>query len=202
MSKKSWPSRSDATFTSDSQAQNNIDRESKPSLIAHMKTKLILFSCTALFSLMFAPTAVVAGESSADEQVIRDLDAQWSKAAGAKDFEKATSYCSDDAVVLPPNAPAVTTKETVRNLWKELLVGPGVAISWTATTVQVSKSGDMAYTRGTYEFTMNDPTGKPMNDRGKYVEVWKKQPDGKWKCTVDIWNSDLPTSPPSASEKK
>jgi hypothetical protein len=31
-----------------------------------------------------------------------------------------------------------------------------------------------------------------MNDTGKFVEVWKKQSDGKWKCTVDIFNSDLP----------
>jgi ketosteroid isomerase-like protein len=50
--------------------------------------------------------------------------------------------------------------------------------------------------------TLNDPTGKPVNDRGKFLEVWKKQADGKWKCTMDIWNSDLPASAPAAPEKK
>jgi len=39
---------------------------------------------------------------------------------------------------------------------------------------------------------MNDASGKPVNDHGKYVEVWEKQADGKWKCGTDIWNSDLP----------
>jgi ketosteroid isomerase-like protein len=47
---------------------------------------------------------------------------------------------------------------------------------------------------------MSDPSGKPINDRGKYLAVWKKQPDGTWKCVMDIWNSDLPASAPA--EKK
>ncbi len=52
---------------------------------------------------------------------------------------------------------------------------------------------------GTYELTMNDASGKPVNDRGRYVEVWEKQADGKWKCGTDIWNSDLPVA---TAEKK
>jgi ketosteroid isomerase-like protein len=47
---------------------------------------------------------------------------------------------------------------------------------------------------------MNDASGKPVNDRGKYVEVWEKQSDGKWKCGSDIWNSDM--AAPAPSEKK
>jgi ketosteroid isomerase-like protein len=39
---------------------------------------------------------------------------------------------------------------------------------------------------------MTDPTGTSVNDRGKYLEVWKKQADGTWKCVMDMWNSDLP----------
>jgi ketosteroid isomerase-like protein len=26
----------------------------------------------------------------------------------------------------------------------------------------------------------------------KILEIWKRQPDGKWKCIVDTWNFDLP----------
>lgn len=29
-------------------------------------------------------------------------------------------------------------------------------------------------------------------DTGKILEVWKKQSDGKWKCIVDTYNSDIP----------
>ena len=52
---------------------------------------------------------------------------------------------------------------------------------------------------GAYELTMNDASGKPVNDRGKYVEIWEKQADGRWKVVASIWNCDLPVA---TAEKK
>jgi ketosteroid isomerase-like protein len=74
-------------------------------------------------------------------------------------------------------------------------------MSWKTTKVEVAKSGDLACLSGTYKLTMNDPSGEPINDRGKYLDVWEKQPYGKWKCGADIWNSELP-APPAPAEKK
>jgi ketosteroid isomerase-like protein len=48
---------------------------------------------------------------------------------------------------------------------------------------------------------MNDTNGKPINDRGKYLEVWEKQTDGNWKCRADMWNSDLASSASAPLEK-
>jgi len=166
-----------------------------------MKTKpLFLFGCIALLSL-----TTVCLASAADtkiEQALRDLDAQWSAAAGAKDLDKTVSYYSADAIVMPPNASAATTKESIRSAWKEMLTSPGAAISWKTTKVEVAKSGDLAYVSGTYEETMTDASGTPVKDRGKYVEIFKKQADRTWKVVADIWNSDLPASAPAAPEKK
>jgi ketosteroid isomerase-like protein len=39
---------------------------------------------------------------------------------------------------------------------------------------------------------MNDAGGKPVTDKGKYVVIYKRQPDGKWKIVLDTGNSDLP----------
>jgi uncharacterized protein (TIGR02246 family) len=178
-----------------------LTKNPKPVLIGSMKTKpLFLPGCIALLSFTFAG-AVVAGDTKI-EQALRDLDAKWSAAAGAKDVEKTVSYYSDDAVVMPPNAPSATTRETIRSAWKEMLTTPGAAISWKATKVEVAKSGDLACVSGTYEETMTDASGKSAKDHGKYVEVWEKQADGTWKCGADIWNSDLPASVPAPSEKK
>ena len=68
----------------------------------------------------------------------------------------------------------------------------------------MEKSGDLGFVSGTYELTMNDASGKPVTDKGKYVEVWEKKADGKWKCGTDTWNSDLPASTPApgAEERK
>ena len=160
------------------------------------KRLVALAASSALLSLAFTCGARAADTQSADEQKLRDLDAEWSAAAGTKNVNKTVSYYSEDAVVLPPNAPSATTKEAIRSAWKEMLTSPGAAISWKATSVEVSKSGDLAYVSGTYEDTMNGASGNPIKDQGKYVEIFKKQADGTWKAVVDIWNSDLPVRSP------
>jgi ketosteroid isomerase-like protein len=163
-----------------------------------MKIKALVLTLT----LAVAAAAIcLAGDTKA-EQALRDADAAWSKAAESKDVEKTVSYYSDDAIVLPPNASAATTKEAIRKIWQDMFASPGFVISWKATKVEVAKSGDLGFVSGTYELTMNDASGKTVNDRGKYVEVWEKKADGKWKCGTDTWNSDLPASPPAPAENK
>ena len=138
-----------------------------------------------------------ASGTQAVEQLLRDLDAKWANAAAAKDVDQTIAFYSDDAIVLPPNATSAATKEAIRNGWKEMLGSPGFVISWQPAKVQVGKSAEMAWVSGTYELTMNDANGKPINDRGKYLEVWEKQSDGNWKCAADMWNSNLAASAPA-----
>jgi ketosteroid isomerase-like protein len=160
-----------------------------------MKTKRFILSvCTALVPL-------VTFAAGADEKAVRDADAAWSKAAAAKDVDKTVSFYADDALVLPPNEAAKTTKDAIRTLWKGL-IDSVTDVSWKATRVEMAKSGEMACLTGTYELTMKDGT----KDHGKYCEVWEKK-GGAWKCGTDIWNSDLPATPaaspaPGAAEKK
>jgi ketosteroid isomerase-like protein len=158
-----------------------------------MPIKSVVFRCSCLAILV-----VVAGCSrqapdnrAADEATIRNLDAQWSKAAGAHDLDGIVSYYSDDAVLLPPNAPLAASKQSIRASWAPL-AEPGVSISWQVSKVEVARSGDMAYSTGTYALAMKDPQGKPITDTGKFMEVWKRQPDSGWKAVADTYNSDLP----------
>ena len=83
-----------------------------------------------------------------------------------------------------------------------MLASPGLVISWKATKVEVAKSGDFGFVSGTYEFDMKDASGKPVSGKGKYVEVWEKRADEKWKCGTDTWNSDLPASASAPVEKR
>jgi ketosteroid isomerase-like protein len=176
----------------------NIDATFNSRLDDPMKIKTLVL--TLAFALA-AAAVCLAGDTKA-EQALREADAAWSKAAESKDLDKTVSYYSDDATVLPPNASAATTKEAIRKVWQDMLATPGFVISWKATKVEVAKSGDLGFVSGTYEVTMNDASGKPVSEKGKYVEVWKKQADGKWKCGTDTWNSDLPASAPAPAENK
>ena len=160
-----------------------------------MKTRLFL-----IITLVVLPIAIVCNfpltvkGAGTEEKAVRDADDAWSKAAGAKDLDKTVSYYADDAIVLPPNEAMITSKDGIRNMWKGFLDSL-TSISWNTTRVEVSKSGDMAATTGTYELTMKDGT----KDHGKYCEVWQKK-HGKWKVATDMFSSDLPApGAPSAS---
>jgi len=157
---------------------------------------VVLFVLVGLLSFVAAcqkPAETMADTRSADEATLKNLDAEWSKAAGAKDVDKTASYYSDDAVVLPPNMATINGKQGARAMWQGMFGVPGFGGGWKASKVEVARSGDIAYVTGTYELSETDAKGKPMTDKGKYLEVWKKQGDGAWKCVVDMFNSDLPS---------
>jgi ketosteroid isomerase-like protein len=158
-----------------------------------------IIGCLALFLLLSGCSQQTPDTRAEDERAIRDLDAQWSKTAGANDVDGTVSYYSDDAILLPPNAPMATDKQSIRASWASLL-GPGVSVSWQISKIEVSRSGDLAYVAGVYALTMKDPQGQPVSDHGKLIEVWKKQADSKWKTVADTYNSDLPSQVPP--EKK
>jgi uncharacterized protein (TIGR02246 family) len=158
-------------------------------------SKASVWGCLAVLLLTTAcKQPPPADTPAADEQTIRDLDAKWEKTAGARDLDGTLSFYSRDAVVLPGNAPIVIGKDAIRALWVSLL-SPDISLSWQANKVDVSRSGDLAYVIGTYTLSAKDAQGKPATDRGKFLEVYKKQGDGSWKIAVDMYNSDLAVPP-------
>jgi uncharacterized protein (TIGR02246 family) len=133
-----------------------------------------------------------ASNQAADEAAVRQTDDNWSKAAQSKKVDDWVAYYSDDAVVLPPNETKTIGKDGIRKEIAALLSMPGLSLSWSPEKVEVSRSGDLAYTQGAYLLTATDAKGKPMTDHGKTLEIWKKQADGSWKCIADMWSSNLP----------
>jgi ketosteroid isomerase-like protein len=107
---------------------------------------------------------------------------------GSRSIPTMQSFC-------PPNDKKATGKEDVRRYFGQLLMLPGLSLSWEPSKVEVARSGDLAYTQGSYRMAFPDPHGKPATDQGKTLEVWRKQADGSWKCVADMWSSDLPATP-------
>ena len=137
---------------------------------------------------------------AADESAVKETDEQWSKTALANDLDGTVAYYTDDASVLPPNALIATGKQAIRAVWVSLL-NPHVTVSWQVTKADAAHSGELAYVTGVYQVSAKDAEGKAMEDRGKLVEVWKKQADGKWKVVTDIFNSDVPVPAPAETKK-
>ena len=165
-------------------------------------TRLSLLFVLLLLSLTAAcQKQTVADTRSTDEATLRKLDEEWSKAAGAKDLEKTVSFYTDDALVMPPNIPVLQGKEAARAMWKGMFSVPGFGGGWKATRVEVAKSGDLAYVTGRYEISETDASGRALTDTGNYLEAWKKQADGNWKCVADMFNSEVAPGASDAADR-
>ena len=127
---------------------------------------------------------------AADEAAVRAASAAWSQSATAKDLDKAVSFYADDALILPDRAPALKGNESIRKNWAPLLVLPGPGLSWQTDSLDIARSGDLAYETGAYNFVTTDKKGKSTDYKGKYLVIWKKQSDGSWKVAVDTDNRD------------
>ena len=131
-----------------------------------------------------------AAARSSEESAIREAISAWSQAAAAKDLNKCVSFYTDDASLLPLNAPIATGKDQIREVWSQLLSSPAYGLSWRPTKIEVAQSADLAYEMGTFDLTVADQTGKSSASPGKYVIAWKKQANGEWKAAADIFNTD------------
>ena len=131
-----------------------------------------------------------AAARSSEESAIRETNSAWSQAVDAKDLNKCVSVYTDDASLLPFNAPIATGKDQIRAVWSQLMSNPDFSLSWRPTKIEVAQSADLAYEVGTFDLTLADQTGKSTASRGKYVVAWKKQANGEWKAAADIFNTD------------
>jgi len=135
----------------------------------------------------------------ADEATIRQADSTWSAAAETKQMEQFYGAFLEDAAVMGPNEPMALGIEAIRKMGDNMFAMPGFSLKWQAGTVVAASSGDIGYSLGAYEMTMNDAKGAPMVDNGKCLTVWRKQADGSWKVAVEMFNSDLVAPQPASN---
>ncbi len=147
-----------------------------------------------------APPPAPPDTRAADAQAIRQLEADWLQADSTKDVDKIVAFYADDASLMLSGMPVITGKANIAAAYKGLVADKNFSLNWPPSyAIVVAKSGDIAYTEGTYVFTYTDAkTKKAVVEKGKYVEVYAKQPDGTWKDVVDTGIPDGPATPVKA----
>ena len=125
--------------------------------------------------------------TDADKKSIQDVTDRWLKAMMNNDSTAIAAEYTEDAMLLPPNESVVKGRAAIRHYLGQF---PKVT-SFKAPLVEMDGHGDLAYVRGTYEATLMPPGAKnPIKDSGKFIEIRRKQPDGRWLIQRDFWNSD------------
>jgi ketosteroid isomerase-like protein len=155
-----------------------------------MKSFWFVFAAMVLAALIVLPNAhPVASASSGDTaDTLRQMEAEFMKATGERGSQGYISYYADDAVEVPNGAPLIQGKVNIAKTMG-FLDEKDNQLTWTPVGADISASGDLGYTYGTFEFRSKDRDGKPVVDHGKYASIWKKQKDGSWKVVLDMGNT-------------
>ena len=151
-----------------------------------VRLKLVSAGFIGAFLVLAGAAPALAADANA--KLLTALDTEWSNAAVARNVDKVASFYADDAVAYPPNEPAAVGQAAARKVWAAYFADPSFEISWKTTAAGAeNKTG---WTVGTYQASFKSPDGKTVTENGKYVTVWRKGADGKWKAIHDIWNAD------------
>jgi ketosteroid isomerase-like protein len=150
----------------------------------------LVFLLATVIGSSVSATAGADDNMSAKAKVLAKLDDEWSAAAVARDVDRVASFYAEDAIAYPPGEPVAVGKAAAKKVWAAYFADPSFSISWKTLRAEVSKSGELGYTSGTYEASYKGPDGKPVAEKGKYLCTWKLQADGTWKAVHDMWNTD------------
>lgn len=136
-----------------------------------------------------APGVASNTDPATVRRTIEAANTRYVDALKRADTTAAAAYYADDAVSLPQNQEAVRGHAAIsKGLGEDARAMRVTDAKFTTEDVMVG--GDLAVETGAYDITMQQTTGEDIKDKGKYITVWKRQPDGSWKIVRNIYNSN------------
>ena len=148
-------------------------------------------SFLAGFLLLTGYTATAsAAQASADEAAIRAISPAWEKGYNGGDAKAVSGLYAEQAVLLPPGAPAAKGKAAIQAYFaKDIAESAKAGVTFSlGVKPDVGASGDLGWESGTYAVKAKSGVSVEI---GKYLTVYKKS-GGKWLIIRDTWNSDAP----------
>lgn len=112
-----------------------------------------------------------------------ELEGRFSQAVASGGGKVFATWFTEDAVTLNNGRPAIQGRG---NIAAQANWSPkDYQLSWVAEGAQMGPSNDMGFTWGNYEGRSKDKNGEPVLTTGRFITVWRKQPDGNWKVAMD-----------------
>ena len=125
-------------------------------------------------------------DKAAIADAIRADEKKWNDDFHSKSVDALMSHYTSDVVAVFPGGPSITGA-SVRKGLEDAAKDPAFDVNFSSDKVEVSDSGDLAYSRGHFTEKHTDPkTRQVASNSGSYITVYKKQDDGSWKVVEDF----------------
>jgi ketosteroid isomerase-like protein len=145
-----------------------------------MKRHSSIFCALGLLASTGCSRPPAPDSSEADARALREGEvAAFVKDWGGKDAGRIADHYTDDGNVMVPNSPMMTGKGAIGTAMKDAMTDPNWSLALQPVQVEVSRGGDLGYTRGTYVLTATDPANqKAVTEKGRFVTILRKEADG------------------------
>jgi uncharacterized protein (TIGR02246 family) len=130
-----------------------------------------------------------ATDVGADIQAIKDIVSELNAAVNAADIDKILSFYADDAIRIPPNEPAATGKEAVRDSFQQMFDEIDLQENDEVEGAHVSDDLAVVHVVFTAILTLK-VAGESENVKGNKILVFKKQFRDSWSCIYSIWSDE------------
>ncbi len=144
---------------------------------------------SGLTALVVGLASWMGGQALAETAAIETAQSSWEAAFASGDGVKAGSVFTEDARLLPPGEPLVEGREAIGQYWQAGFDAGVRDLRLGLTTVDMIGDDTMIET-GTWTVNVPTETGGHADVSGKALVVWKKEADGVWRMSRDMWSQN------------
>lgn len=156
-------------------------------MLIFIKRATIFIPAVYLFLISCKQSAVSSTET--EIKLITAISAARAKAFNEGDAATIASYFADDGLLMGPGKPAERGRAAVQSYYQSIFDEYTTKLESHYDEVEVS--GNLAYGRGFAKVILFPKKGgDSLVSTAKYLNILKRQPDGLWKTTHDIWNGN------------
>ena len=153
----------------------------------------VMFLCVLAVSCAHGPSSDEDARLAADRGAIDQIRQEFEAAEMAGSTGRMRVHVTDDVVMMAPNMPPVSGAEPAMAAMKGFFSAYEMQIKYVSEEIVVADR--WAFDRGTYTQTLTSKHGhSSVSDEGKYLWLYRREPDGRWRQARVIWNSSDPAA--------
>ena len=132
------------------------------------------------------------GPSSTDDlAAIAEFNRQYLAAINDSNIESLSALTSESQIMIAPNRAPIAGKADTEAAFSRLFEQFDIDATWTPG--ETALGSDWAYQRGRFTVTATPKGGGNARiTTGHYLRIFARQPDGAWRMTIDMFNSNAP----------